>query len=131
MLALLVLNAIGLICGFRNIAILMYIIFGITWTAFFCQYKKITWKFYERMTENESINVIVDVKLTNAVTVFLIMGMIYFLVYFKAGGLCVIASALQCFVFQLLYTFVSYCNKNVVMLIGFMVELVLAVVCVL
>lgn len=131
MQVLLILNAIGLICGFRNAAIVMYIIFGITWTAFFYEYSKITWKFYERFTENEDTNVIVNVKYANAISVICIMGMIYFLIYFEAGGLCVIVSALQCFIFQLIYTFGAYCNKNVMMLIGFMVELVFAVVCVL
>lgn len=131
MLILFVLNAIGLICGFGNIPILMCIIFGVTWTAFFYQYRKISWKFYERMLEAESINTIIDLKFANALTVLFLMVMVYYLIYFKAGGLSVIASALQCFVFQLVYTFVSYCNKNLMLLIGFMVELILASVCVL
>lgn len=131
MLMLLVLNAVGLLCGFGKAFILMYIIFGVTWAAFFYQYRKVTWKFYERMVEAESINTIIDVKFTNAVTVLFLMVMVYYLIYLKTGGLCVIVSALQCFGCQLAYTFVSYCNKNLMLLVGFMVELILAVVCVL
>lgn len=84
---LLVLNAIGLACGFSNWTNIMYIVLGITWTGFFSEYSKITWKFYERLTENEDIDVVIDVRLTNTITVIFLMVMVYFLLYLKAGGL--------------------------------------------
>ena len=76
---LLVLNAIGLACGFSNWTNIMYIVLGITWTGFFSEYSKITWKFYERLTENEDIDVVIDVRLTNTITVIFLMVMVYFL----------------------------------------------------
>lgn len=128
MLILLILNLIGLICGFSNATALMYIIFGGTWIVFFFEYSKITWRFYKPLIENENTIIIVNVKYANAISVISTMGCIYFLLYFRTGGLCVIVSVLQCFLFQLVYTFREYCNKNVMMLMGFIMEFVFAVV---
>lgn len=125
---LLILNLIGLICGLSNATSLMYIIFGGTWTVFFYEYSKITWRFYKPLIENENTIVIANVKYANAISVISTMGCIYFLLYFRTGGLCVIVSVLQCFLFQLVYTFREYCNKNVMMLMGFIMEFVFAVV---
>ncbi len=130
MLVLLIVNAIGLLCGFGKLYSFMYIIFGVTWTAFFYRYRKLTWKLYERMVETESISTIVDVQFVNSVALVLVMVMIYDMIYLKTGGVCVIASAVQCFVFQVIDTFTMYCNKNLILLIGFMAELILAVVCI-
>lgn len=127
---LLVLNAIGLACGFSNWTNIMYIVLGITWTGFFREYSKITWRFYERLTENEDIDVVIDVRLTNTITVIFLMVMVYFLLYLKAGGLCVVVSAVQCFVFQLLYTYRAYSEKNMIMLVVSGIELVLVLLCI-
>lgn len=127
---LLVLNAIGLACGFSNWTNIMYIVWGITWTGFFREHSKITWRFYERLTENEDIDVVIDVRLTNTITVIFLMVMVYFLLYLKAGGLCVVVSAVQCFVFQLLYTYRAYSEKNMIMLVVSGIELVLVLLCI-
>lgn len=127
---LLVLNAIGLACGFSNWTNIMYIVWGITWTGFFREYSKVTWKLYEQLTENEDIDVVIDVRLTNTITVIFLMVMVYFLLYLKAGGLCVVVSAVQCFVFQLLYTYRAYSEKNMIMLVVSGIELVLVLLCI-
>lgn len=130
MTIILVCNAIGILCGFFHWTNAMYIILGITWTGFFYEYSKITWKLYECLTENEDIDVAIDVRLTNNITVIFLMVMVYFLLYLKTGGLCVIVSAVQCFVFQLLYTYKAYSQKNIVMLVACVIELFFVLLCV-
>ena len=125
MLLLLVMNAVGILCGFLHWTSIMYFILGIAWISFSREYSKITWKIYEKLIENEEIDVVIDVRLTNTITVIFLMVMVYFLLYLKAGELCVIVSAVQCFVFQLLYTYRAYSEKNMLLLVGSVIELVL------
>ena len=122
---MLVMNAVGILCGFLHWTSIMYFILGIAWISFSREYSKITWKIYEKLIENEEIDVVIDVRLTNTITVIFLMVMVYFLLYLKAGELCVIVSAVQCFVFQLLYTYRAYSEKNMLLLVGSVIELVL------
>lgn len=125
MLLLLVMNAVGILCGFLQWTSIMYFILGIAWISFSREYSKITWKIYEKLIENEEIDTVIDVRLTNILSVVFLMIMVYSLLYMNARELCAVLSILQYFGFQLLYTRKAYSEKNMLLLVGSVIELVL------
>lgn len=128
MSALIVLNAIALICGFAGKNLIMYILFGITWIAFSGKYAKIIWKLlYERFLAGwESTEVVVDLKITNVVVTFFAMVCIYLGIYFKFCGLCAIVSMFQCLIHQGVYTYKENSDKNRLLIAGMALEFLLA-----
>ncbi|MCM1187309.1 MAG: hypothetical protein NC251_12355 [Lachnoclostridium sp.] len=122
----LILNAIGLLCGFFHQEIFMYILFGITWTAFFYDYEKLTWPFYEKMTRGESDIIVTNVRMMNLVTVIIVLVSVYSLMLIKMNKICVIMSMVQFMIMQGIKAYRQSTTKNIAILIGALVELAAA-----
>lgn len=121
---LLVINAIGLLCGFGGQEFFMYLLFGITWTIFFYVYERLTWPFYEKMIRGEPDSTVIDVKLMHLVTMVIVLSSIYILVCMKADKICVIMSVVQFMIMHGIKTYRQSTTKNIVILVGALVELV-------
>ncbi len=124
--ALLVINAIGLLCGFWGQETFMYLLFGITWTAFFPVYENLTWPFYEKMTRGESDTTVIDVKMMHLVAMVIVMVSIYILAWFKFGKFCVLMSIIQFLIISGIKIYHQSNGKNLLILTGIFTELTIS-----
>lgn len=101
MWVIVVLNALGIAGGVFLNKTVMYVLFGISFTAFFHKYAVITWHL---IYEKESYLVNADGKANMVIANELVCAMylagIYILIAMKAGFLCVVLSAAQSIAFQ-------------------------------
>lgn len=118
-----IINALGLICGTVLNETVMYILFGISFMAFFHQYALISWKLiYEKESWLVGINSKMDMAVANEFVSFFVMAGAYLLIATKAGALCVVVSALQCVIFQLLHLTKGDSDKSIIVAILFVAE---------
>lgn len=129
MTALVMLNLIALVLGFLKQANLMYILCGIIWTAFFPRYAKATWFIYEGSVRGESPDSEINVWLMHEVTIIIVLIGIYYMIWFKAGGVCAVVATAQCLVFQGINLCRQQSGKNVVLFVCLGFELLLTVIC--
>jgi len=128
MLVLAIINAVGLSCGFFINPTAAYVIFGIAFVAFFNTYAKGLWKLvYEPFLGGEAESALVDPRLMNIVSIIIFMAGVYFMVCFKAGGWCMAVSAAQTLIFQCVKLKKEFSEKQLTLLIVFILELVIAV----
>lgn len=125
MIALIVLNAIALLCGFAGKTLFMYILFGIAWLAFSHKYAKFIWTWvYERfLLEWETAAVLVDLEISNVVVTVILMAGVYIGIYEMLGGVCIFLPAVQCLIFQGVSVYREPSEKNKLLLAGFVLEL--------
>lgn len=127
MIIVVILNAIALICGFARNLNLAYIVFGITWTAFFYVYEKITWKLYERILCNRSEAFMMNVRISHIAELIIIMAGIYVLMCKLLGKVSISISIAQIMILQSIKTFKTCTKKNILILVGIAIEFVISV----
>ena len=93
--AVLIVNALAILCGFMDIPVLMYVLFGFVWTAFFGIYEKLTWLLYEKVLRNQTNEIIMNLKIANIVQMIIIMILVYLAAYYKKPELCVVMPTIQ------------------------------------
>lgn len=125
--AALIVNALAIICGFMNMPVLMYVLFGFVWTAFFGIYEKLTWIWYEKVLRNETDEVIVNVKIANIVTMMIVMVSVYILAYFKKTELCAVMPTIQMLTVHSVRLYKQRTNRNIVIFLGIVIELIFAI----
>lgn len=125
--AALIVNALAIICGFMNMPVLMYVLFGFVWTAFFGIYEKLTWVWYEKVLRNETDEVIVNVKIANIVTMIIVMVSVYILVYLKKPELCAVMPTIQMLAVHSVRLYKQRTNRNIVIFFGIVIELIFAI----
>lgn len=101
MWVIVVLNALGIAGGAFLNKTVMYVLFGISFTAFFHKYAVITWNLvYEKESYLVNTDGKADMAVANELVCALFLACIYFVTARKAGFLCVILSVLQSVAFQ-------------------------------
>lgn len=125
--AALIVNALAIICGFMNMPVLMYVLFGFVWTAFFGIYEKLTWIWYEKVLRNETDEVIVNVKIANIVTMMIVMVSVYIVAYLKKTELCAVMPTIQMLTVHSVRLYKQRTNRNIVIFLGIVIELIFAI----
>lgn len=125
--AALIVNALAIICGFMNMPVFMYVLFGFVWTAFCGIYEKLTWIWYEKVLRNETDEVIVNVKIANIVTMIIVMVSVYVLAYLKKTELCAVMPTIQMIVVHSVRLYKQRTNRNIVIFFGIVIELIFTI----
>lgn len=101
MWVIVILNALGIAGGVFLNKTVMYVLFGISFTAFFHKYAVIVWNLvYEKESYLVNVHGKANMVIANELVCAWCLACIYFLIAVKAGFLCVILSALQSVAFQ-------------------------------
>lgn len=124
MWVLAVLHLLGLLAGWIGYENIMYAVFGVSFLAFFHQYVIISWDiFYDRLFGEERNQGTI---IANEFTCFFVMACIYWGMYDKLGAVCVVVSALQCFLFQILRVREDIFHVDVICTIVLFIEVLLS-----
>ena len=98
-----IINAFGFLTGSIQWTGMMYVCFGISFTAFFHIYAQVVWNLiYEREAHLVDVNGRMDMHVTNELCCIMVLVAVYFMAVCKLGALCVVLSTLQNMIFQLL-----------------------------
>lgn len=101
MWVIVVLNALGIAGGVFLNKTVMYILFGISFAAFFHKYAVITWHLiYEKEAYLADADGKANIVIVNELVCAMCLADFYILIAMKAGFLCVILSAAQSIAFQ-------------------------------
>lgn len=125
--AALIVNALAILCGFMNMPVFMYVLFGFVWTAFFGIYEKLTWKWYEKVLRNETNEVMVNVKIAHIVEFIIVMVSVYVLAYFKKTELCAVMPTIQMLAAHSVRLYKQRTNRNIIIFFGIVIELIFAI----
>ncbi|MDE5802573.1 MAG: hypothetical protein K2I22_06625 [Lachnospiraceae bacterium] len=125
--AALIVNALAIICGFMNMPVFMYILFGFVWTAFFWIYEKLTWIWYEKVLRNETNEVMVNVKIAHIVEFIIVMVSVYVLAYLKKPELCAVMPTIQMLAAHSVRLYKQRTNRNIIIFFGIVIELIFAI----
>lgn len=118
-----IINALGLLSGAILHKTVMYILFGISFVAFSHKYAQLFWgPIYEKESQLVDTDGKVNMKIANEFVCFFCLAGIYYLLALKGGTLCVVVSALQCMVFLLMQIRKQESQKDIMVLISFVVE---------
>lgn len=119
-------NLLGLMLGWMRNETVMYVLFGVSFMAFFHKYALISWEvIYEHLMGEERRE---DTMIANEFTCFFVMACIYYGLFDKFGPLCIVVSALQCFIFQFISLIKRSSDKDRALTIVFMVEFLCTIV---
>lgn len=125
--AALIVNALAIICGFINMPVLMYVLFGFVWTAFFSIYEKLTWLWYEKVLRNETNEVLVNVKIAHIVELIIVMVSVYVLAYLKKTELCAVMPTIQMLAVHSIKLYKQRTNRNIIIFFCIVIELIFAI----
>ncbi|MGN0402661.1 MAG: hypothetical protein ACI4HQ_10470 [Acetatifactor sp.] len=98
-----IVNALGFAAGIFQWTGIMYVCFGISFTAFFRVYAQAVWDLiYERESHLVDLGGQMNMSITNELSCIMVLAAVYIVVARNAGLLCVVLSALQNMLFQFL-----------------------------
>ena len=122
-----VINGIGLLMGILKYYTLMYVLLGISFCSFFHKYAAISWELiYERIVNLSSIVESVHAKLANEFVCAFVLGCIYVVMVKKIGMGSIFAPIFQSVIFWFINQMKDDEEGNIVILMSYIVELVLA-----
>lgn len=126
--AVLIVNALAILCGFMDIPVLMYILFGLVWTAFFGTYEKLTWLLYEKVLQNNTNEIIMNVKIVNIIEMISIMILVYLVAYYKKPKLCVVMPTIQMLIKHSIRLYKQQTDRNIIIFVGIVVEFIFSII---
>lgn len=122
---LVILNGIGLLSGVIINNTVMYVIFAISFLAFFHKYAVVSWNMiYEDRVESSGI---MDAKVANEFVCFFVMACIFWEMVHKVGQWCAVVTIAQCIIFHIFKYLRNETNQNFEILICYVAELLLSV----
>ena len=123
-----VINALGLIIGTLTNDMVLYIFFGVSFVAFFHKYAQISWKLiYEKESWLVGLDGKMNMVVANEFVCFLVLVGIYWLMVTKLGEWCIVVSALQCEVFQLVNLVGTRSGRDIGILIVVVMEFIFSI----
>ena len=125
--AALIVNALAIICGFINKPVLMYVLFGFVWTAFFGIYEKLTWIWYEKVLRNETNETLINVKIAHIVEMIIVMVSVYILAYVKKNELCAVMPTIQMLAVHSIRLYKQRTDRNIMIFAGIVIELIFCI----
>ena len=125
MWALVLLNMLGLFAGMGNNSIIMYVVYGISFAAFFHKYAVVSWNvIYEGRVEEIGR---MDAKVANEFVCAFAMVCIFWMMVQKLGIWSIIVPIIQCIIFQIFKLIQNKDSQNIWIMISYVLELLLGV----
>lgn len=122
---LVILNGIGLFSGIVMNENVMYIVFAISFLAFFHRYAIISWDIvYERWVESVGL---MDAKVANEFVCFFVMSCLFLLMIQKIGVWSIIVPIAQCIMFHIIKILHHTTSQNIQIMICYFVELLTSI----
>ena len=123
MWALVFLNVVGLLAEMGNNFIIMYVVYGISFVAFFHSYAVISWKLiYEGRVEEIGR---MDAKVANEFVCAFAMVCIFWLMVQKLGIWSSIVPIIQCIIFHVIKLIQNRDTQDIWIMISYILELLL------